>query len=640
MTSRSSSSTSKKQQLISRTSKNLPLSAGVADQLAALEQFRARDASIKNMVTNVSKKAAAVADRGHQRQMVDQWIATFEHKLRNEVRAKEEDFSETWATVEDNLFEIMNFYHSSATPTSADQNGIMFLRRQMKTEGDTLKKMFEQCNNPSIVSTTSPTAVCDNAIRNFRMKQIQSKKSSNFEVEMLDFVSSLRSQQEEKIDELEKEIETLTLELSSTTTTTTTTQNQNIIVGVTWFLEQISSPKLSAISSEWFKSYDPLRSAAPQLFSVFAEHQESQQLVLDELARAASVTRDALLETASTRDIARFWDLWKSAPTLVPGGRSKRDRVISSAKSEISSFSSSVSECESILDLLLTLHTQKQQLRAKYSSALESIKEQMKRLDDVVVAFQALQEAEQVHATFLTQQEQEHSETKEREAKLRAEKERLEAQKAAEKAEEDAKEKQRLDILQEKQRKDAEEKQRAVAKWLEEKEEKQRIADEHAAEEEKQQMQIKKEQLEVAKERVRERAQIDHEKQAEKFEAQEALRLEQLEKEKRLQEFYEKQDERIGVQRDRERLVKNTASFAETAALPSVGESTAKFSRTGHGFSTDAIVRDARFKLHEALNVAGLSNTNYGRSVLRDTFQVKGNSGLAARSMAVSGKLF
>lgn len=114
------------------------------------------------------------------------------------------------------------------------------------------------------------------------------------------------------------------------------------------------------------------------------------------------------------------------------------------------------------------------------------------------------------------------------------------------------------------------------------------------------------------------------------------LRLERLEIEQekaekaaKMERFFEKVEQRIGVERDPQRVIQLTEAkknvvgkellvnqSAAAAAFNLAGRGGGKTQTSRHGFSDDAIIKDPRYRIHQALLSAGLQHTQYARTLV------------------------
>lgn len=101
-------------------------------------------------------------------------------------------------------------------------------------------------------------------------------------------------------------------------------------------------------------------------------------------------------------------------------------------------------------------------------------------------------------------------------------------------------------------------------------------------------------------------------------------------KEEALDRLYKKVEERMGVQRDPKRVVQSTVASQQTAGSGYVGAREAT-TVAFQGYTTDDIMRDPRFKIHQALVAANLHHSAYARQVL-------GSFQRVAPAMAVSAQ--
>lgn len=107
-------------------------------------------------------------------------------------------------------------------------------------------------------------------------------------------------------------------------------------------------------------------------------------------------------------------------------------------------------------------------------------------------------------------------------------------------------------------------------------------------------------------------------------EALDQVRLEKLEIEQKLAEkeaqkerFFSAVQAKLGVARDPQRAIQLTESKKNTEAqFQLLGEATAGHRLGRHGFTDEDIVKDPRFRIHQALLSAGLQNTAYARDLI------------------------
>ena len=104
------------------------------------------------------------------------------------------------------------------------------------------------------------------------------------------------------------------------------------------------------------------------------------------------------------------------------------------------------------------------------------------------------------------------------------------------------------------------------------------------------------------------------------------LRLEKLmrddevkRKAEALQLFFDGIQERIGVERDSSRVVQATVASAQTGGYVGAREAS---SRNVGGFTSERILKDPRFRIHQALVAANLHHTSYAREVMSSGFRV------------------
>lgn len=610
--------------------------AGAAEQLAALATFKQRDKEIAKSVDRVVKSVDSIKSASQNRHAVAQWVAMAE-KLRTEQRQLESEFRDAWRSLDNTLFmqherrQLSMGALASLSPADGDF-GLGWMRRQIKSEGDDLQHMFSPLDGETLLNHPHVIAA----------RACAATKSSP--AAALARIASSRQEQLASVEECERQIQQIGCEISSLTAGMSAAASLSMSAAsslsscsplVPWFLEQVKSPPLGLVTKDWFSGYGTILRLQPHLFDVLHEHLAQQQEMLDQIAIAAAGTREVLLETAGTRELERLWQLWSGTPALAPGGKSRRERALMSAKQE-RLIIAPAGLLEDALDLLLELAKQRQQLRSKYSGAAESAMQQMRRLDDVVMALAALQEAEAVHSTFLTEQEQEQQATRARVAQLQAAKEVSDAEAAAEQAAADEAQQIRDAAQRARDDKLLQERQAAVARWLDDKAVRARAAEEQAAAEAQAREEARQEELRAGAIRVQQRQRVDDIKQHLKEQAREQQTELDAQHQQRLDDFFTRTDEKIGVTRDPKRVQAATATSEATASLPTVGESTAQYANTGHGYSNHAIVRDARFRLHEALSMAGLQSTAYGRSVMHAAAARAAAPMLAARSMVTS----
>lgn len=86
-----------------------------------------------------------------------------------------------------------------------------------------------------------------------------------------------------------------------------------------------------------------------------------------------------------------------------------------------------------------------------------------------------------------------------------------------------------------------------------------------------------------------------------------------------LQKFFDGIQERMGVERDSSRVTQATVASSQTAGYVGAREASSK--NIG-GFTTEKIMKDPRFRIHQALVAANLHHTSYAREIMSTGFRL------------------
>jgi hypothetical protein len=261
------------------------------------------------------------------------------------------------------------------------------------------------------------------------------------------------------------------------------------------------------------------------------------------------------------------------------------------------------------------------ELRARGVDAAAELRDLCMEAEDAVSAQRALLEAEADYAFATAAQQARTAEAKERAAALRAAHDVVAAERAEAEAAAMAARAEEQRVRDEEARAAAQVRAEAIAEWRAEKAataaEEAKITEARLAEEAAAAAAL----AVVNAARVQARDAADTAKAKTRQAEREEADARRAAHEAALAQFFAATAERLGVERDPKRIVQPTTASASAvgsrAAAVTVGELAAAFDPyRNRGFTTEAIVSDARFKLAEALSRAGLHQTAYGRALL------------------------